>query len=242
MYGWRRRLGLIVPSSNTTMESELWRLSPPGVSVHTARVRLLRVSVEELGKMVDDAARAADDLSTAGVDIVIFGCTTGSLLEGPEWEKRLRERIEKASGVKAITAAQAVVESLRALEVRRVAVATPYAEELNAREKAFLESEGLRVVRIRGLGMTSNMEIGKQPPWVAYRLALEATRGTDADGVFISCTNFRTIEVVDALEEELGLPVVTSNTASLWLALRIVGIRDSIDCGRLLREVKSTPG
>lgn len=239
MYGWRRRLGLVVPSSNTTMEPEFWRLSPPGVSVHAARVRLLRVGIEELSRMVDDVVRAAEDLSTAGVDVVLFGCTTGSLLEGPEWERRLREKIERVSGVKAITAAQAVIESLRALGVRKVAVATPYTEELNAREKAFLESGGLRVVRIRGLGISDNIEIGKQPPWVAYRLALDVARGADADGVFISCTNLRTIEVVNALEEELGLPVVTSNTASMWLALRSVGIRDSIDCGKLLREVKT---
>ncbi|MEM4833316.1 MAG: maleate cis-trans isomerase, partial [Sulfolobales archaeon] len=115
---------------------------------------------------------------------------------------------------------------------------TPYIEEINAREKAFLESVGFTVVRIRGLGVVKNTEIGRQPAWVAYRLAKEVVREAKSavDGVFISCTNFRTLEVVGVLEEELGLPVVSSNTASMWLALRTAGIRDKLNYGRLLRE------
>jgi len=238
VYGWRARIGLIVPSSNTTMEPEFWRMAPEGVSVHTSRVRLSEVTPEALRLMASEAVRAAEELATADVNVIVYGCTSGSLLEGVEWEERLRREIRERAGVEAITTAQAVVEALRALGIRRVAVATPYIDEINSRERSFLERSGFTVVRIRGLGIVRNTDIGRQPPWVAYRLAKEVAReaGRSADGVFISCTNFRTIEVIELLESELQLPVVSSNTASMWLALRTLGIRDRLSYGRLLRE------
>lgn len=238
MYGWRARIGLIVPSSNTTMEPELWRIAPEGVSIHVARVRLVNVDTESLRRMAEESVKAAEDLATADVDIIVYGCTTGSLLEGVAWEEGLREKMERASGVRVVTTAQAVVRALRSLGVERVVVATPYIEELNEREKRFLEENGLRVVRIRGLGILRNTEIGRVPPWTVYRLALETARGVESDGVFISCTNLRTLEVIRPLEDTLGVPVVSSNTASAWMALRTLGIRDPIDYGRLLREVR----
>jgi maleate isomerase len=220
------------------MEPEFWRMAPEGVSVHTSRVRLSEVTPEALRLMASEVVRAAEELTTAEVNVIVYGCTSGSLLEGVEWEERLRREIRERAGVEAITTAQAVVEALRALGIRRVAVATPYIDEINSRERSFLERSGFTVVRIRGLGIVRNTDIGRQPPWVAYRLAKEVAReaGRSADGVFISCTNFRTIEVIELLEAELQLPVVSSNTASMWLALRTLGIRDRLSYGRLLRE------
>jgi len=238
LYGWRARIGLIVPSSNTTMEPEFSKIMPEGVSVHTARLKLVNVNAESLRKMAERSVEAAEDLATAEVDLIVYGCTTGSLLEGSRWEEELRLRIEKATGITVITTAQAVVKSLKALGARKVSVATPYIEELNEREKRFLEENGFKVIKIKGLGIVRNTEIGKQPPWVAYRLALEVARDSDADVLFISCTNFRTLEVINYLEETLQIPVISSNTSSAWLALRTLGIRDSINYGKLLREIK----
>ena len=241
MYGWRARIGLIVPSSNTTMEPEFWKMAPKGVSIHTARVRLAKVEVEELRRMAEESVKAALDLATAKVDIIVYGCTTGSLLEGPEWERNLRESMEKATQTKTITTAEAVIKALKKLDVKKVAVATPYIEELNEREKKFLEAYGIKVASIKGLNIVENTEIGKQPPWIAYRLALSVIEeNRDIDGLFISCTNFRTLEIINPLEEKLKVPVISSNIASMWLALRTLGIRDSINYGTLLREVKES--
>jgi maleate isomerase len=220
------------------MEPEFSKMMPEGVSVHTARLRLVRVDVESLKKMAEKSVEVAEDLATAEVDLIVYGCTTGSLLEGSKWEEELRLRIEKATGISVITTAQAVVKSLKALGARKVSVATPYIEELNEREKKFLEENGFKVIRIKGLGIVKNTEIGRQPPWVAYKLALEVARNTDADALFISCTNFRTLEVINYLEETLQIPVISSNTSTAWLALRTLGIRDSINYGRLLREIR----
>lgn len=235
MYGWRLRIGLIVPSSNTTMESEFHVMKPEGVSVHTARMRLIEATPEALLKMADDAHRAAELLATADVDVIIYGCTTGSLVGGVEWEERLAREIEEETGVKTITTAGAVVEAFRALGLKRLCVATPYIKELDELEVKFLSDLGFEVLAIKGLGLKRNTEIGSQPPWVSYRLAREVYR-EGADGIFISCTNFRTIEAIEPLEEEFGKPVVTSNQASMWAALRL--IHQPIEgFGRLLREL-----
>jgi len=238
MYGWRGRVGLIVPSSNTTMEPEFWRMAPEGVSIHTTRLKLVEVTPEALKQMAFEAIRAAEELATAEVNVIVYGCTTGSLLEGIEWEEKIRREIEKKVNVKTITTAQAVIEALHTLGVKKVAVVTPYIEELNAREKKFLEDNGFAVIRIKGLGIVKNTDIGRLPPWVAYRLAKEVAKeaSSSIDSIFISCTNFRTIEVIEVLETELQLPVISSNTASMWLALRTIGIRDKLNYGCLFKE------
>ena len=237
MYGWRARIGLIVPSSNTTMESEFWKLVPEGVTIHTSRIRLVEVIPKALRDMATESLKAAEDLATAEVDIIVYGCTTGSLLEGIEWEQKLRTSIEEQTGIKTITTALAVIEALHALNISKLVVATPYIEELNQLERKFLEDSGFRVLNIKGLNIIKNTDIGRQPPWTAYRLVREIFV-PEADGVFISCTNFRTIEIIELLEKDLKRPVISSNTASLWLALRKLGISPNIKgFGRLLGGV-----
>lgn len=236
MYGWRGRIGLIIPSSNTTMEPEFWRMAPEGVSIHAARMRLSTVTVDELVEMEEDAVRAAQLLATAHVDILVYGCTTGSLVKGPGHDRKIAEKLARATGVKAITTATAVLEALEELGARRIALATPYIEEINRKEVEFLESQGYKVVDLKYLGIRENTEIGKQTPRTAYRLARSLDTGR-ADVVFISCTNFRSIEVVGLLEKDLGLPVFSSNTATMWLTLREMGLREPLrGYGKLLEE------
>lgn len=230
-------MGLIVPSSNTTMEPEMWRLMPSGVSVHTARVRLERVTVEELLAMEKDAEAAARMLATADVDVVVYGCTTGSLVGGLGYDQKISRLLESASGRPALATATAVVEALRRLGADRVALATPYVDEVNEREVKFLEGNGIEVVDLKALRIERNTDIGRIPPERVYRLARSLDVGS-ADAVFISCTNLRTIEVVDPLERDLGLPVVSSNTATAWMTLRTLGLREAgFPAGKLLREL-----
>ncbi len=236
MYGWRGRIGLIIPSSNTTMEPEFWRMAPEGVSVHTARMKLSAVTVEELVEMEKDAVRAAQLLATADVDILVYGCTTGSLVKGPGYDREITEKLTRATGIKAVATATAVLEALEELGARRVALATPYIEEVNRKEVEFLESQGYKVVDLKYLGIRENTEIGRQTPQIAYRLA-KSLETSNADAVFISCTNFRTIEVIKLLEKDLGIPVFSSNTATMWLTLKELGLREPIrGYGMLLEE------
>ena len=236
MYGWRGRLGLIVPSSNTTMEMELHGALPEGVSLHTARVPLRNVTEEELVKMNTLAVEAARLLRDAGVEMILYGCTSGSFIGGKDYEKELESKIEEEVNVPVVSTSTAVVEALRILDARDILVITPYTDEINQREREFLEANEFSVLDIRGLGIEDNTQIGKLEPHEAYRLA-KASFMDEADAVFISCTNLRTFEIIEPLEEDLGIPVVTSNQASLWLALREMDIMERIPwLGRLFTE------
>ncbi|NJE05438.1 maleate cis-trans isomerase [Thermococcus sp. M36] len=236
MYGWRGRLGLIVPSSNTTMEMELHSVLPDGVSLHTARVPLKNVSEDELIKMNSLAVEAARLLADAGVELILYGCTSGSFIGGKDYERELEARIEDEVNVPVVSTSTAVVEALKVLDARDILVITPYTEEINLREKEFLEAHDFNVLDIRGLGIEDNTQIGKLEPHEAYRLA-KASFMDEADAIFISCTNLRTFEIIEPLEDDLGIPVVTSNQASLWLALREMDVMERIpELGRLFVE------
>ncbi|HEY7677575.1 MAG TPA: aspartate/glutamate racemase family protein [Candidatus Methylomirabilis sp.] len=228
-YGWRARIGLILPSLNVTMEPEIARLMPPGVSVHAARVLTRgKTTPDSYREMAGDVERAAELLETADVDIVAYACTSGSIVED---EEPILERIRQIARAPAVATAPAVVEALRRLNVSAVAVATPYVEFVNEAERKYLEVRGFRVTAIKGLLLGETAEdrraIGKQPAEVAFRLAREVD-SPEAQGLFISCTNFATLPIIALLERDAGKPVVTSVQATAWALLRALSIRDQI--------------
>ena len=222
------RIGLILPSSNSTMEPELYQMLPKDCTLHSARMRLREVTVKALSAMEKEAAEAARELSDAQVSAVTYGCTSGSLFRGVGHDRRIESKLGKIAKAPCVATSGAVVDSLRAMRVRKVAVATPYSKEVNDLEEKFLTASNFEVVDIRGLGLVDNIEIGKQKPDVAYNLAKEL-RYHDADAIFISCTNFRTIEVIERLEGETGKPVVSSNTATLWGIIEKLELKKTIE-------------
>jgi maleate isomerase len=240
MHGWRGRLGLIVPSSNTTNEPEWAAYAPDGVSVHAARMELESVNADHLSAMADDAADCAELLATADVDVIAYGCTTGSLVEGPGYDEEIEARLADAAGVPAVATAASVRRALAALDADSVAVATPYVADLDRREVEFLEAAGHEVVAIEGLGIERNTEIGGQTPETAYRAA-RAVDDPAADAVFVSCTNYRTFEIIERLEADLLEPVVTSNQATLWDALGRLGVDERLPLGELFDRTAVSP-
>ncbi|MDY6819616.1 MAG: maleate cis-trans isomerase [Halobacteriales archaeon] len=237
MYGWRGRIGLIVPSSNTTNEPEFRGVLPAGVSVHTARMHLEGTTADELAAMAENAATAADLLSTADVDVIAYGCTTGSLVHGPGHDEEIEHEIEMETDIPTVATAASVKRAFEYLGLESIAIATPYIDELNEREREFLEAAGYTVTGIDGLDIEPNLGIGRRRPEIAYRRARAVDTGV-ADGIFISCTNFRTFEIIERLEADLGKPVVTSNQATLWDALRHIDIdHTDIELGRLFDPI-----
>lgn len=227
---------MIVPSSNTTMEPEFYRMLSQGFSVHTARLRLGEVTVEGLTRMEERVEEEAEKLADASVDVIGFGCTSGSLLRGKGHEELIEERIRRASGVPAVATAGAVVRALRALGVRRVAVATPYIDEINLLEERFLTQYGFEVVNMVGLGLKDNLRIGRLRRGDVERL-VERLRLEEAEGIFISCTNLPTAELIGELERRHERPVISSNTATLWAMLRECGRRVEVrGYGTLLED------
>jgi maleate isomerase len=230
------RIGLLLPSSNTTMEPDFYGMAPEGVTVHSARMMLRSVTVEGLEEMSGEALRAGALLATAKVDVLIYGCTSGSLIRGVEWERELVSSIEAETGVPTVSTAGAVVEALRAMGLRRVGVATPYTDDINGLERRFLEAQGFEVESIRGLGLVDNHEIAAVPPERIVGLAEEAAVGSE--GVFVSCTNLPAVPLVHVVEARLGRPVVTSNQASMWAGLRELGRGGVEGYGRLLEGLR----
>lgn len=215
MYGWRGRIGLIVPSSNTTMEPDLYRSLPPGVSVHTSRMFLKDTTPSALEEMTEEVERCAKRLRTADVDVVAYGCTTGSLLKGVGYDQEIEARIEEITGAPAVSTAGSVRRALEALEAESLVITTPYIEELNEDEREFLEELGYEVTDIEGLHLQANLDIGALQPETAYQRASEIY-DDGADVMFISCTNYRSMELAGEIERDLGCPVITSNLATTW--------------------------
>src|SRR4051794_40815323 len=205
-YGWRGRIGLIAPSTNTTLEPEFWRMAPEGISIHVARVHQAGRQGDPASyqRMADGIGDAAMLLATAEVDVIAFGCTSCTYFVPPE---SVRAAIVERGLCPGILTADAVVAALRALEVRRIAVAGPRTREVTEREVGFLAEAGFEVVGASYLGLGATEEerryIGRVPVEVAARLALRADRPA-AEAIFISCTQLPTLAVIARLESELG--------------------------------------
>jgi maleate isomerase len=157
-------------------------------------------------------------------------------MHAPEIPGQITERVAAITPIPLTITSEAVVDALRTLDAKNIVLMTPYLQETNDREVRFLAHHGVNVLRERGLGLEGGVEMGKVEPqqWFDETVAL---RDPKADAYFISCTTVRSAEVIDALEDALGKPVLTSNQAMLWRALRDTGIDDRISgFGRLLRD------
>jgi len=243
MYGWRTRIGLLIPSSNTTMEMEFHQAVPKGVSVHTARMTLPEVtSMKEktnaIIQMNDEIESAASKLANIEPTIIVYGCTLGSFFEGLRHEIEIIRKIKKSTNISAITVSTAVVNAIKFLGLKRISIATPYVEEINKQEKSFIEKSilGTEVIDIKGLGIIGNIPKGRLDPFSSYKF-VKNLDDPKSQGVFISCTNWRTFEIIESLEKDLQKPIVTSNQASLWAALKFAGIREpNINLGTLFAK------
>jgi maleate isomerase len=230
MYGYRGKIGILVPAINTTMEMDFHRMAPEGVSVHTARVSwdAPESSVESLSEMTGKAVKAAVDVAAAHVDVIVYGCTSGSFFKGANWDREICAVITKETKIPSITTSTAMVEGLKEMKIKKVSVATPYSEEVDERLKKFLGDNGFQVMKLESLRQRDVWEHARNAPYVLYELGKKAFV-PGADGIFISCTQLRAIDIAEELEKDSGKPVVTAVQASLWLALKTIGIKSPVN-------------
>ena len=232
-YGWRARLGMLLPSGNVAAEAQFNAMLPAGVSLHTTRLKLTGSSDADLLGMIDRLDEGAGLLADACVDLILFHCTAVSTWD-VGMDQALPPRITAATGVAATSTARGLLAALRALQARRIVMVSPYIEATNVREAAFFESHGVTMLSTVGLGIAAAKDMITVEPGAWYRLVRDNAR-EDADAYLISCTAVRSLEVVADLERDLGKPVLTSNQAAVWHALRTMGVRDAIaGFGRLL--------
>lgn len=231
MYGWRARIGVIASPPNTVVESEFPKMVPEGVSIHAARLGRPPGSPGQLsGDVVlqtnQDLPRAAASLVELKPDVVVFAHTAGSMLRGPAYDAELVAMLKDIVGCPAVTTASAAVAALRASGATRLALLTPYPEEMTLQEQQFIEEAvpDMKVVTRRSLGVASGLAIGDMGPTVAYQEARRVNTA-EAETLFLSGTNWRTIEAIEVLEADLDKPVFTANQVTLWAALRQLSIQ-----------------
>ena len=226
------RLGLIVPSTNTTMETEFARWLPEDFSIHTTRISLPEVSdlnkkIKAFKSMNRELQKASLLVSTIEPNLIIYGCTSGSIFEDANHE--IKSIIEKLTSIKTITVMEAVLAAFKFLKLSRICMATPYPQEIDVLEKVYIEKKlpMVRILKTEGLEIVGNLQKGRLPPETSYQAALKVNC-KKCDGVFISCTNWRTFEIIQGLEDEIGKPVVSSNQATLWYTLKNCGVEKKI--------------
>jgi len=236
-YGDRARLGVILPSGNTVAEPEIAAMLPPGIGLAVTRLPLRGSSERELMGMLDALEPATRLLADAQPGAIAFHCTATSTF-APTIACEIRRRMEQAAGGGRVFAtADAILAALAVLRTRRVVLVTPYIESVHAREITWLEANGVVVAGGDRMGIDTNAEMACiAPAEIAGRARRAAVESGDTEAVFISCTAIRSAGVIATLEAELGLPVLTSNQAMVWHALRgILGIADRVPgFGRLL--------
>lgn len=228
--GERARIGLIFMASSVVMEAEMWAMAPKGVSVHTTRIKLPKVTVDGIQAMMDapELEQAARLLASAPIDVLCFGGTSASFLHGTAYDKALIAKMQDwAPDIAVNTASTASLAGLKAVDAGSVILATPYVDEVHARAIRFLEENGHPVVASHNLGIDTDQALAEVPLQKTFDMICEMDR-PEANAVFISCTNFLTAGLIDAVENELGKPVVSAVQSSFWHSLRLAGITD--DC------------
>ena len=210
------RVGLIVPSSNTVMEPDFHRQIGALAIVSTTRIFLEDVTREaEVRMLKEDLPQAVERIRTTEPDVVVFGCTSAGALGTLSHDDGIGEMIERKSGACAVTVLRAVLTRLQSLRPRKLAVFTPYVDDLTHSVARSLAEAGHPPVKTAGMGLKANVEIGRVTPAEIIDFVESQISGIDLDCIFLSCTNWRAIEAIGPLQTKLGIPVISSNQAAI---------------------------
>lgn len=241
------RIGQIVPSSNTTMETEIpailharERVELERFTFHSSRMRMMRVTKEELAAMDSDSERCALELSDARVDVLGYACLVAIMSMGVGYhrvsEARLHQRtVENGGPAPVVTSAGALVQGLKALSAKKVSILTPYMKPLTSLVIDYLEHEGIEVVDSISLEISDNLEVGLLNPYAPA----EITKKLRVDGVDAivgsACVQMPSLPSIQLIEDRTGLPVISSSIATTYMILKQLGLKTSAPgCGSLL--------
>ena len=241
----QHRVGLVVPSSNVTVEIELPALlsrhTTASFSFHSSRMRMHQVSPEQLRAMNAQRERCVLELGDAGVDVLLYACLVALMVGGPGEHQRVESAVAEqlaagGSDARVRSSAGALVEALRALDAHRIAIVTPYVVPLAEQVVAYLEAEDFQVADWRALEVADNTEVGCIPG----DRVMAAARSLDLTGVdalvLSACVQMPSLDLIADAEEEFGLPVLSAATAGAYSVLAALDLPIDIPgAGRLLQ-------
>ena len=241
--GFRKRIGIVVPSTNTTVQPECDPLRPRGVTNHTGRVTIKerplnteQAFFEHMHDMREGIGTAIDQIMTAGLDHLIIGIALETFWGGVTAADKFQSELAQRAGVGISMGSTASVAALKAFEAQRIAVLTPHQSRGDEMVRLYLTQAGFEVVRLKGLKCATPRAIA-QVPAADIRAALAELNGPDVDALLQVGTALPTAAVAAEAEQRLGKPVLAINTVSYWDALRRCGIDDRISgYGRILEE------
>ncbi|MBS2548312.1 Asp/Glu racemase [Catenulispora sp. NL8] len=239
------KVGLVVPSSNVTVETEMPRIlrrhPEASFSFHASRMRMHTVSPEQLRAMNAQRERCILELGDAGVDAVLYACLVALTAGGPGEHRRVESAVAEqlaagGSDAAVLSSAGALCEGLRALKAQRIALVTPYMRPLAQQVVDYLEAEGFEVTDWRALEVDDNLRVGRIPA----DLVMKAARDLDLEGVdalvISACVQMPSLDLVQPAEDEFEIPVVSAATTGAYTLLRKLGLRVDIPgAGSLLR-------
>jgi maleate isomerase len=230
----RARLGFIIPSSNRMVEPDMFRFLPADIVPHFIRIGMTNRHRAPLDQLLPRILEAADLLNDSKCDAIVFQCTGTSMSGGVDMDKRVTQEITRTTGRPSLSTASAVSDALAALGAKRIAFISETPQARHDRKRVYLEEAGFEIVADKAAGLSGSDEYCSTPPSFWYDTAV-ALKNPAADAYFISCANIQSTAIIEQLEHALDRPVITSNQAALWSALRIIGLRDAVPhLGRLL--------
>jgi len=249
------RIGLIVPSSNTTMETEIPALlrrreesEPETFTFHSSRVRMQHVTEEELAQMVRASDRCAAELSDARVDAIAYACLVAIMAQGPGFHVTSEERLarvamENGGPAPVVSSAGALVKGIRALGATKVALVAPYMKPLTELVVGYLADQGIEVLDAVSLEVSDNLEVARLDPEGLLDIA-DGLHTTNAEAIVLSaCVQMRSLPAVQRVEDRLGLPVLSAATATAYGVLTSLDLRPVIpEAGSLLSGAPALSG
>lgn len=242
--GFRKKFGVLGPSTNTVVQPDFDMMRPAGVTTHYSRIftpdaqaisnETFRAGVELIGQNTLDAVRS---VMTAKPDYLVMGMSSVTFFDGKAGADRFVRSVEEESGVRISVGSHSAAAALSAYGgVRRLAILSPYWPSMNTEVARYFTEMGFSVVRDRALHCRSWTAIAEVPPSVLVK-ELKALDGDDIDAILQVGTNLSMVRLAAAAELFLDKPVVAINTATWWHALRANGIHDKLDgFGRLMAE------
>lgn len=244
MMGWRGMVGLIVPSNNGVILPEIYRALPEGVTAYETRMRAgAHVTPEAINRMVDDALEAGALLAEANVGMIAYCCMGSSVFKGWDWEEDLQRQLATIGRCPVTSANTAILEAIRHVGAKTVQLVTPYPKAIDELLPQFFAARG---VTVRGITKVKVNPVGPEPAhnrdirFVEPRYLYTLARAIDPKGIDAVCflaTDMETMATIDALERDLGLPVLSNNQAIVWEIVRRLKLNAKVSgYGRLLAD------